>query len=441
MKKYFLLITIAAIFLNLNLGICETYDVNKYLDAVKEKNKDLKLAVKDREMAAVQEKEAKSSALPSVGMQADYNRNLTDYYMYFDKSALMPGASGLLKAPLKRDNDYSAAVGLQQTLFSPIVGDAIQAASQYRKMSDYIYDANLNAVVTGAQKLFYRCLLLKKVVEVNRSAEENSLENFREMKLRYDNGQVSEFELLQAETRWKRSIPETSEAERNLNLAMNNLKSIAGIDMDYDMDLSGSLDSIPEMPDSVSVANVLASRPDFQALTWENQLRRTGLSAAKNAYLPTLKGVLAYQYSGQSDKFEFAEENKFWYAGIKFSIPVYTGGAIDAKVQAAQVELGKTDIKIEKTKENISTDLVNIYLRLKESKLRIESASSTVETAGKAFKIAETSAREGLATQLQLKDTRVVYDQSKLYYYSTVYDYLDAYFDWEYFVGKVAAGK
>jgi outer membrane protein len=440
MKRYFLLI-IAALFLNTDRGVCETYDINKYLDAVKQQNKDIKLAVKEREMATVQEKEAKSSALPSIGMQADYNRNLTDYYMYFDKSALMPGASGLLKAPLKRDNDYSAALGLQQTLFSPIVGDAIKAASQYRKMTDYIYDASLNAVITGAQKLFYRCLLLKKVVEVARSTEENSLENYKEMKLKYDNGQVSEFELLQAETRWKRSIPETSEAERNLNLAINNLKSIAGIDMSSDIDLSGSLDTIPEMPDSVSITNVLSSRPDFQALTWENRLRKTGLSAAKNAYLPTLKGVFAYQYSGQSDKFEFDEENKFWYAGIKFSIPLYTGGAIDSKVQAAQVELGKTDIKIEKTKENLSTDLVNIYLRLKESKLRIESASSTVETAGKAFKIAETSSREGLATQLQLKDTRVVYDQSKIYYYSTVYDYLDAYFDWEYFIGKVASDK
>ena len=42
---------------------------------------------------------------------------------------------------------------------------------------------------------------------------------------------------------------------------------------------------------------------------------------------------------------------------------------------------------------------------------------------------------DGLTTQLQLKDTRVVYDQSMINYYAAVYDYMEAYFDWKHATG------
>ena len=51
--------------------------------------------------------------------------------MYFDASALSPDATGLIKAPFKRDNEFSSSIALRQTLFNPLVGNAITAAGQY----------------------------------------------------------------------------------------------------------------------------------------------------------------------------------------------------------------------------------------------------------------------------------------------------------------------
>ena len=60
-----------------------------------------------------------------------------------------------------------------------------------------------------------------------------------------------------------------------------------------------------------------------------------------------------------------------------------------------------------------------------------------MKAAEKAFKIAETTAQSGLATQLQLKDARVGFDQAKMNQYAAVFDYMYAYFQWEKAVGKV----
>lgn len=414
-----------------------TLSLDQYIGHVVQHNKDLKLAQKDRELAGVQKKQATASALPTIGMSGNYNRNLTDYFMYFDMSALNPEATGFAKAPIKYDNEFGLNVALQQTLFSPNVGSAIKAAKQYTQLTDKIFNATQNGVITGAKKLYHQCLLLEKVQAVSRGAEQNAKENFDQVQLKYDNGQVSKFELLQAETRWRATVPETQKAERNLRLAANTLKYMGGLVIDEEITLTGNLTDVPALPMDAELSDVLAARPDFKAMHWEEKLRETNVGAAKGAYLPTVTGTLAWAYSAQSDQFEMDQENKLWFAGVKLSVPLFTGGYRPAMVQKAKVELGKTRLNIEKKREAIENELVNIRLRLQEAAHRITSAEATLNVAEQGFQIAETTAQNGLATQLQLKDARMGYDQATLNYYAAVYDYLDAYFDWEQATGRV----
>jgi outer membrane protein len=413
-----------------------SYDLEAFLSAVNLQNKDIKLAEKEKDMAEIQKKEAFSTALPSIGFETGYTRNLSDYYMYLDTSSIMPGASGVIKAPMKRDNELSSTVAVRQTLYSSSVGSAIKASRQYDQLSGFVFSATHQNVLAGARKLFYQCLFLEKVLDVAVSAEKNALENYSVMKLKYENGQVSEFDLLQAETRWRSAIPEIQMTERNLKLAMNSMKNMAGIDINENITLEGNLDNRPAMPEKVAIGSVFDARPDFQALTWEKKLRKTNLEATKGAYLPKITGTLAYAYSSQSNKIKLDEENNLWFVGVNLSVPIFTGGNISAQIQKAQVDLQKTAIKMEKTRESISTDIVNAYLRLEEAMQRINSADATRRTAEKAFQIADITTRDGLTTQLQLKDARFGFDQSTINYYAAVYDYLAAYFDWELAVGK-----
>lgn len=415
----------------------DTYNLNEFLAAVRQHSNDLKLAEKEKEMAKVNKKEAISTALPKVGLDAGYTRNISDYYMYFDMSAIMPGAAGVVKAPVKRNNEYSASVGLQQTLFSPTVGSAIKAANQYQKLTDFVYEASEQAIIAGAKKLFYQCLLLEKVWEVTRAARENARANYENMNLKYENGQISQLALLQAETRWRATIPETEKARRNWNLAMNTLKNMAGFDLNQEIRIEGSFDNIPQLPDSITLESILRSRPDFNALLWEEKLRKTSVAATKGAYLPTLSGTVAYAYSAQSDDFVLDQENNLLFAGVKLSLPIFTGGYRRANIQKAQLELDKVHVKIDKTRENISNEISNIYLLLTEAYERIKSAESTWKVAEKAFNITETTTNDGLTTQLELKDARLMYDQARLNYYAAVLDYLTAYFSWELATGKI----
>ncbi len=420
----------------LQTGYAREYDLDGFIAAVRRNSKALRLASRELDNAREQKREARAGALPRVGVEAGYTRNLSDYYMYFDLSSLMGGPPMVSQVPFKRGNEFSAMIGLDQTLFSATVLYAVKASRQYQALVDQVFRANERALVNGARKLFFQAILLDRVVEVARNSEENALAGYRDVKQKYEQGQVSEFELLRAETRWRAAIPETRQAERNLDLLKNNLKKLAGIQQQEPLKLNGTLDAVPALPQKVTLEQALSARPDFQALLKQEKLAETGIQAVRGSYFPVVKGRAAFAYSAQSDAFRLEEENRLWLVGIQLSVPLYTGGYRRAQVNKAKIEREKVRIRIEQMRDDLDTELSDLFLKLDEAWQRMHSARSTLKVAEKAFMIAEATTRNGLTTQLDLKDARAAMDQALLGFYKAGYDYLEACFDWEYAVGK-----
>lgn len=415
----------------------DVLDLETFLGLVKTHGKELKLARKELDMAAVNKKEAISTALPKIFLQADYKRNLKDNFLYIEFPDFETGEMSNQKFKINYRNEYGLNAVISQTLFSFKVGAALQAAKRYKKLTEFIYQATDQAVMTAGRKVFYQTLLLEKVWQISEASEKNARENWQTMKARFKNGQVSEFQLLQAEARMQNITPETTKARRNYRIALNNLKNLAGLPVDKEIVLEGNFDTYPPLPPKIPFQKALDLRPDFNALLWEAKLRETAVKAEKGDQYPSLNLNLIYNFSSLSDYFKFERQNQSYIVALNLAVPLYTGGYRRAQVQKAKIELDKTRIKIEQAGEKIYNEIENIRLRLEEARERIESSQKTLETAKKAFQIAEISAQNGLVTQLELKDTRLIYDQATLNCYASVYDYLDAYFDWEHAVGEL----
>ncbi|MBK7979524.1 MAG: TolC family protein [Ignavibacteriae bacterium] len=414
----------------------QTYDINSFLELVKKNNKDIQIALKDLDIAETQDAQARSNAYPQISAKAGYNRNLKDAFLFVDFGSLMGESTGApQKFKINYKNEFSAQAVISQQVFNFSVFNAIKAAEQYQKLTDYIFDATQQGIINGSKKAFYQTLLLKKVLDVNNEASKNAEENYSNMKKKFDSGLASEFELLQAEVRYQNYLPLVSQSERNYNLALNSLKLLAGLKPQENFEIAGELEKIDEKPQMMELNEVLAKRPDYNALLWEKNLRETNVDVEFSGHLPSLYASLAYQYSSQSDYFKFERENNYIIAGLTLNIPIFTGWNTSAKVQKAKIEAEQSDLKLSKTENEIYIQIKNLDLKLKEAENRILSAETTFKIAKKAFDIAKISSENGLATQLELKDASVGYDQAQLNYFAAIYEYLEAYFDWELAVG------
>jgi outer membrane protein TolC len=434
-------------------GATESLDLDEYLSLVVDYSRDLKLADRERAMAGARKSEATAGALPKIFVEAGYVRNFTDNYMFVDPGAFNGGDDGdgngdgngggsdELKFKINRYNEFTATAVLDQVIFSPAVRYGIRGAGQYQELADFMYEASYQAIITQAKRVFYQAVLFEKVWEVRVAAEENARENYDSVKAKFESGLVSEFALLQAEVRWKNTIPDTSQARRDRELVLNNLKTMAGISVLETVDLNLSLDEYPALPDTVDVEAVLARRPDYNTLVMEEKLRETSVKANRAAYYPTLYGRLAGIYTAQSDEWRLDQENTIWQGSLRLSIPIFMGGATRARVKQASIDLEKTHLRIDRARDDIYKELANIFLWMQEARERIESAEATLVSAERAFRIAEATSRNGLATQLELKDARLDLDEARLNHYLAIYDYMVAHFEWDRATGEVEFEK
>lgn len=428
---------ILIIFLSTNL-FAQTYDFNEFIDLVKKNNKELMIAAKELELAKAQEREAKSGAYPQLSLEGKYNRNLKEGYMYANLGGLFPGGGGgTQKFKVTYNNEFDVQAVLSQQVFNSTVFNAIKAANQYEKLSGYVYDATFQGIIAGSKKAFYQTLLLKKVRDVEKTSLQNAKENYESILNKYENGLVSQFEMLQAKVRWENQIPVATQAERNYKLALNSLKVLAGIPVEEEFRVDGEIEVKKRMTVEQDIPDVLDRRPDYNALIWQKKLRETNVNVQFSNHIPSLHASLVYNYNSKSDDFNFENENNYLIAGLTLKVPIFNGWQTSAKVQQAEIELNQAELKLEKTKEEIKKEIKNASLRISEAMKRIEAAEQTLKTAEKGFEIAEATADNGLATQLELKDARINYDQAMLNYYSAMYDYLEAYFDWELAAGLI----
>ncbi len=430
MVRRFVLLIIGLLFITGTL-FAKEYDLQSIIKLAIERNKDIKLAQADLRMASALKKEAVSAALPTVDLDFGYNRNLQQTFFYFNSP------EGTQKFSITYKNEFQFNAILSQTLFSFKVGKAIQAASDFRKLTAFQYDSQFQAIITGVKKAFYQALLLKTIYELARESEESALENYQNIKLKYESGVVSEFELLQAEVRWQNSIPETMQARKNFQVSLNNLKALVSLPQSENIQLSGDLESFPVFPDSISMEEVLRKHPMYNALVWERKLREKNIIVQKSNNWPELDGRVMYNYGARSDAFRLQNDNDNVVVGLTLKVPLFTGGFGSAQVQKARIELDKTDTQLSIALDDLQIQLTNIYLLLKESYQRIVAAQKSIGSARRAFEIAQTRVANNMATQLELKDSRLFLDQAQVNYYAATYDYLEAYFDWARVTGNV----
>ncbi len=440
MKK--ILIRIGLLLLPFAAISAEGYTLQDYIKLVEENNKDLSVAKFDQKLAINQKNQARSALLPMVGGSVEYNRNLIDITQEFpvgvtpiaNEYGFYPAI--LQEVDMNKDNDFAFTIGLQQTVFDMKVFKALEASKKYIDMTGTIYEAKRQAILTVAKQLYYQAILLDEVYMVKKATEQNAYENLQDVKMKYDNELASELDVLQAEVNWQINIPETSMAARNRDLVMSNLKHLAGINQEEDIVLSDSLNKIHEAPEKKNMGDILNKRPDYQALQSKYDLGEINISTKMSEFFPTLTASAGYGWQKSDDNFDLSDGKSGFKVGLTLSVPVFYGGVRIARMEQARLELNKTEMEILKKQDDIQTEINNLQLLLEESAARIQSAETTLKTAEKAYSIAEISSRSGLSTQLDLNDVLLKKENAQLNYYKAIFDYMNAYFNWQQAIGE-----
>lgn len=212
--------------------------------------------------------------------------------------------------------------------------------------------------------------------------------------------------------------------KRNLGLRL--LRTL-GLPLDTDLELISEMTDFPAKPVTLDEAVSLAiqSRPDLAMQRKKETGARLSYESSKFERIPVLAGFANYGSIGIHP----GSKIPTWTAGLQLQIPLFDGGAIDAKRAEKAAQLRQSEIR--------SSDLLEqVRLEVRLAHEAVELASQEIEVADEGLELAREEIahsrrryESGLTTNLEVTDAQNSLKRAEENQVSALYKFYTAQID------------
>ena len=207
----------------------------------------------------------------------------------------------------------------------------------------------------------------------------------------FDAGEVTKVDVLRASTAHKAALRRVSAAEAEAIQARSRLRITLAVD-GGDEEL-GALDEASEIGIPVVAQEALEARAlvrsDIRQAETNVRIADLEILKQKGAYLPVLYADLGYLKQRSS-----FPSNSYGYAALRFSIPVFQGGEVGARIRLATSRRHQAEVTLEETRRQATED--------------VRQALAVLETARRSKTLADDQLGAAEAEYAQARD---LYDQ------------------------------
>jgi len=310
-------------------------------------------------------------------------------------------------------NTYSVGLSLDWAVFT---GGRVRAQTRSARAEREIAVIALSSAEAQNQldvtQAYFDALLSDQLLRIAEATLEQAEQTLRFTELGARVGQQAEFEVLRARVDRDNLRPPVIQRRAARDVAYDRLLILLDLPRDLALELTTPLDG--ERP-PVTTPDSAAGRAPVRQAVQQVAAQRAQLAAARAQRLPTVS--LSSQYGRVAFPGEvfpgLDEFRQDWTVGASLQVPIFTGGRIRGEVLTAEAGVLEARARLEQVRELAELDTRSAYAELEAARATWEAGAGTVELAERAYRIAELRYREGISTQLELTDVRVLLEQAR----------------------------
>jgi len=422
--------------------------LDKAIDMALANNTETKIARMEIEKAEAAVDEAYGYALPTIDLSANLMHYFEKPIIFFpDFEAMLQNSTygilfqenvlpydpnkfkpiGLSELSMFLANSFETKLQVSQILFNSSVIRGIGASKIYLNLSQESLKSTASKTIVEVKKAFYGILLTQELLNIMKSSLANAEDNLNNIQSLYNQGLVSEFDLLSVQVQIENLKPTVTQLENALVQAKDGLKILLGIPKENEIEIDGQMDFEKiNLPDQFTlIEQALKNNYDLKTLTVKQQIDEEFIELDRAEYWPTVAAFASYSLNGQSDDFNFQNYNT-GIVGLTFSINLFNGLRTNEKVQQSTITAMQTKEQLEQLKEFTKLQVSTKYNELKRILKLIDAQTKNIELAEKAYNIAKVKYNEGTATQLEVQNADLQLRQAKTNKLQSVYDFIVA---------------
>jgi len=369
-------------------------------------------------------------AIPAGASQAQIDAALAQA-----SSCQAAGGINFQQAGFGAPNQYTFGLSFSQNIFA---GGRI--SGQYQAANASVSSASIEVSAQRAQlaldvtQAYYDAALADRLVNIQTSALAQTDEILRQTRVAKQVGNQAEFDLLRAQVTRDNQVPVVLQAQNSRQVAYYRLKQLLNLPMDDALVLSTPLDDSTATASTVVAAvNAGSSRvgatgvatamvPDtnvsdrapVRQLEQNVRAQEGLLKVARGERLPSLQITSGYQrlYFPTNLALQLNDAHINWTVGITASVPILTGGRIKGDELIARANLDQARAQLQQTREVAALDARVALSALQQAEATWQASAGTAQQAARAYNIDQIRYREGISTQTDLSQTRILLEQS-----------------------------
>lgn len=312
---------------------------------------------------------------------------------------------------------------------------ARRVAHAFREYTDASLTNTRQQVAFDIQRAFYGVLLANELVTVNESALKQAEAHLEQVVRLHKVGTASDYDLLRAQVQVANLKPAVITARNNRDMAVLALKNVIGLDLNASIDTRGSLaeaavEQLPETSDVESTIRLaLKNRPDLAAMEYRLDMLEDAVRIQAGEMRPTVNVISNYQTQAQLNDLQGLKRDQFvnsYSSRLVFDIPVFDGRKSHGEVTRARADLMETEYARRRLQKNAELEVRQAFMRVQEARERLTAQQETVAQAQKGLDIAEVRYRTGVGTQLETLDAQLVLTQARTNQAQGLNDYVIA---------------
>ncbi len=420
----FLVAVVATLFVSSSVMAQDTLylSLDDALKVAMSENISVKVADKEIKRTEYARKGTYASLFPQVDFSGAYQRAIKKQRMHMN----MGGQE--LDIEVGVSNTWSTGFTAAMPLVNVQLWKAIQITGMDVELAVEKAKGSRQDLIDQVQQSFYGVLLAKELYSVYKENYDNAKDNYNDVKAKYDAGLASKFEFLSAEVSMQNAEPNVYDAQNGIILANWKLKAVLGIDLDQNIECTGSLSDYEGTVAGVAAyENVsVENNSTVKQLNIQEQMLQKNYEMQLAKYYPTLSAQLSYNWVAMSENFKFSEYswNPYSTGALALSIPIFAGGQKQNQLRQTRIQQEQLALQKEDAIRQLEVSVMQVINSLETSLKQYEAAQKTIEGAQAGYDIAKKRYDVGSGTLLELQEAQLGLLQARLNINQSVYTYM-----------------
>ena len=420
----FLVAVVATLFVSSSVMAQDTLylSLDDALKVAMSENISVKVADKEIKRTEYARKGTYASLFPQVDFSGAYQRAIKKQRMHMN----MGGQE--LDIEVGVSNTWSTGFTAAMPLVNVQLWKAIQITGMDVELAVEKAKGSRQDLIDQVQQSFYGVLLAKELYSVYKENYDNAKDNYNDVKAKYDAGLASKFEFLSAEVSMQNAEPNVYDAQNGVILANWKLKAVLGIDLDQNIECTGSLSDYEGTVAGVAAyENVsVENNSTVKQLNIQEEMLQKNYEMQLAKYYPTLSAQLSYNWVAMSENLKFSEYkwNPYSTGALALSIPIFAGGQKQNQLRQTRIQQEQLALQKEDAIRQLEVSVMQVINSLETSLKQYEAAQKTIEGAQAGYDIAKKRYDVGSGTLLELQEAQLGLLQARLNINQSVYTYM-----------------